>query len=184
METLHTSRLTIRSLGPDDLDAVRGVLGRAWNEETPPEDLRGWLEWLALGEIQFARLHQPPYGDRAVLWNATGELVGLVGFVPLLGPFAQLPALGAAAEGGPWLPEVGLYWAVDPPWQGKGIAAEAGGALARYGFDALHLGRILATTQADNLASQAVMRKLGMRVERNPHPTPFWMEVVGVLFQG
>jgi hypothetical protein len=25
------------------------------------------------------------------------------------------------------------------------------------------------------------MRKLGMRIERNPYPDPFWLQIVGVL---
>jgi [ribosomal protein S5]-alanine N-acetyltransferase len=179
MEVLRSERLVIRALEPADLDSVRGVLERAWHETLPEAELREWLAWIVLGEVQLARLHQPPYGDRAVIWSETGELVGLVGLVPLLGPFAQLPMLGGAAEGGRWSPEAGLYWAVDPAWQRQGIAREAGGMLARYAFSNLHLERILATTTFTNLASQAVMRKIGMRVETNPYPTPEWLQVVG-----
>ena len=51
-----------------------------------------------------------------------------------------------------------------------------------YAFGELRLWRILATTQYDNLASQAVMRKLGMTVTRNPLPEPAWMQVVGVRY--
>lgn len=36
-------------------------------------------------------------------------------------------------------------------------------------------------TEYDNLASQAVMRKLGMRLERNPLLEPRWLQVVGIL---
>ena len=40
---------------------------------------------------------------------------------------------------------------------------------------------IIATTTDDNAASIAVMRKVGMVVERNPLPEPPWFQVVGIL---
>jgi hypothetical protein len=39
----------------------------------------------------------------------------------------------------------------------------------------------VATTEHDNSASIGVMRRLGMRIARNPAPTPFFLAVVGVL---
>jgi ribosomal-protein-alanine N-acetyltransferase len=41
--------------------------------------------------------------------------------------------------------------------------------------------RVVATTTYENAASVRVMRKLGMRVERNPFPDPPWLQVVGLL---
>jgi hypothetical protein len=52
-----------------------------------------------------------------------------------------------------------------------------------YALSTLHLERVLATTTYDNAASIGVMRKLGMRIERNPLSTPEWLQVVGVLNQ-
>ncbi len=40
---------------------------------------------------------------------------------------------------------------------------------------------MIATTEFNNVASQAVMRKLGMRLERNEYNQPPWLQVVGVL---
>ncbi|HLF36431.1 MAG TPA: GNAT family N-acetyltransferase, partial [Anaerolineales bacterium] len=54
-------------------------------------------------------------------------------------------------------------------------------ALIEYAFVRLRLARIVATTTYDNTASVGVMRKLGMRVERNPLAEPPWLQVVGVL---
>ena len=50
-----------------------------------------------------------------------------------------------------------------------------------YAFTRLKLRRIVATTTYDNAASIAVMRKVGMRIERNPYPDPPWLQVVGLL---
>jgi hypothetical protein len=45
----------------------------------------------------------------------------------------------------------------------------------------LRLRRIVATTEYDNAASIAVMRKLGFRIERNPGRAPFFLQVVGIV---
>ena len=54
-------------------------------------------------------------------------------------------------------------------------------AVIDHSFAELSMARIVATTERDNLASIAVMRRLGMRVEHNPLPDPPWFQVVGWL---
>jgi RimJ/RimL family protein N-acetyltransferase len=44
----------------------------------------------------------------------------------------------------------------------------------------MRLARIVATTERDNLASQAVMRHLGMRIHENARAEPDWFQVVGI----
>jgi RimJ/RimL family protein N-acetyltransferase len=53
--------------------------------------------------------------------------------------------------------------------------------LVAYAFGRLHLQRLIATTTFDNNASMGVMRRLGMRLERNPRSEPAWFQVMGVL---
>ena len=53
--------------------------------------------------------------------------------------------------------------------------------MAEFAFKQLLLKRIIATTEYTNVASQGVMRKIGMRVTRNPLTEPGWLQVVGVL---
>ncbi len=74
-----------------------------------------------------------------------------------------------------------MFWVISEAHRNRGYAAEAGQALIDYAFKELHLGRIIATTEYDNLPSQAVMRKLGMALHRNPRPDPPWLQVVGLL---
>lgn len=140
-----------------------------------------WLQWTAAGYEQYEALHQPPYADLAIETRGDGRLIGLCGFVPSMGPFGLIPGL-ADGIGDPhrFRPEVGLYWELSPGDRGRGYATEAGAALIAYGFGALRLGRIVATTTHENLASQAVMRRLGMRIEVNPEPEPEWFQVVAV----
>jgi RimJ/RimL family protein N-acetyltransferase len=174
LPTLETERLVVRPITPGDGDAVAGVLGRSPHP--------GWVEWTASGYSQLEALRQPPYGERAVALRTTGEVVALVGVVPSMGPFDQLPGFGRAVDGAArFRPEVGLYWAVAPAHRGNGYATEAARAVIDHGFGELNLARIVATTERDNLASIAVMRRLGMRVAENPLAEPEWFQVVGWL---
>lgn len=143
---------------------------------------QSWLAWTVLSDEWHAKLHQPLYGERAVVLKATGALIGAVGLVPCLNAFEQIPELrGAGAGSGLYTPEVGLFWAMGTAHRRQGYATEAAGALIAHAFEALSLKRIVATTEYDNAESQGVMAKLGMTVRRNPLPDPPWLQVVGVL---
>jgi RimJ/RimL family protein N-acetyltransferase len=182
---LESERLTIRPLALEDVDACHRLYSEiGWNHPAESDATHRarrarWVEWSVLNYTQLAQLQQPPYGERAVI-DKTGTFVGLVGLVPLLAPFAQLPALGAATHAR-YSAEVGLFWAVSPAAQRRGYATEAARTLIAYAFGELQLSRILAGTDRDNLASAAVMRRLGMRVEHNPQPEPSWFQLVGML---
>jgi RimJ/RimL family protein N-acetyltransferase len=86
------------------------------------------------------------------LWAAeekeTGALIGRVGL--------------AYHRVWPDDPEVG--WLIDTPWQGRGLATEAGEACLRYGFDELEFERIVSICTAENASSRRVMEKLGFRL--------------------
>jgi RimJ/RimL family protein N-acetyltransferase len=156
---------------------------RRLSDEDNLQIRRNWLEWTVRNYAELDRLSQPPYGDRAVELQEGGRFVGLVGLVPLLAPFGQLPILGGL-ENAPFTAEVGLFWMISPSMQGHGLATEAARALVDFAFDILRVGRIAAGTDYVNLASIGVMRKLGMRVERNPFPNPAWFQITGILQKG
>jgi len=185
---LETERLVVRPLAADDLAEIHRSLDAAFAEGRLAQDpaalaeRREWLAWTQLSQEWFGKLHQPPYGERAVALKATGALIGAVGYVPCLMPFDQIPALrGGGPETGLYSPEFGLFWAIDAHYRRRGYASEAAGAMIAHAFRDLGLKRIVATTEYDNVESQGVMRKLGMQVLRNPRPGAPWMQVVGVL---
>jgi RimJ/RimL family protein N-acetyltransferase len=181
LPTLETARLSIRPLRMDDLTAVHAVLDSG-PERWSLADRLDWLAWSALAPGQLARLYQPPFGERAVVLRGTGQLIGLAGYVPLLMPFGQLSWFQQRGLGGAgFTAEVGLFYILQPELRRQGYTSEAAAALVEYAFAHLHLRRILATTSADNLASQGVMRRLGMTLEKNPLPEPPWLQVVGIL---
>lgn len=182
---LKTERLLIRELEAADLDDCQALfVDIAWTDPalTPEEDLaerRAWLGWSIAGYRQFARLYQPPLGERAITDGATGEFLGLVGYVPSFAPFERLASLGENPSAGSTM-ELGLFWALRTSAQGLGYASEAAGALIARAFQTMAVERIIATTEHENLASIAVMRRLGMRIDRyaGDHPG---LQVVGVL---
>ena len=186
LPTLETERLIVRPFVMDDLEAChRLYLEVGWADKNASdaknlERRRSWGEWTIRNYLELSRLTQPPYGDRVIELKNGGGFAGLVGLVPMLGPFAQLPCFGKI-EHSTFSAEVGLFWAVSPALQGRGIASEAARALIGYAFETLRLGRIMAGTEFANSASIAVMRRLGMRIERNPFPEPEWFQVVGIL---
>jgi [ribosomal protein S5]-alanine N-acetyltransferase len=190
MPPLETTRLLIRPFIMEDLQDVHQLLDIDLGEaklgtdkyETLSERAE-WLQWAALNHTQLAKLYQPPYGDRAVVLKSTGQLIGACGYVPCLMPFKQLPGFSGHLEtqtDGLYSTEFGLFYAISPAHQQKGYATEAAQALIDYAFKELKLRRVIATTTYDNPGSQGVMRKLDMRIERNPLPEPPWLQVVGV----
>ena len=180
MRELETHRLRIRSLGTGDLDAFAALMNASFDGPSDPDAYRERVTYYTLGERVLAELHQPPYGDRAIVLKETGRLIGSVGLVPCLAPFGQLPCFGGV-EGVRYSAEVGLFYAVLPDHRRRGFASEAAAAIARFAFDHLNVRRIVATAEYGNAASAAVMRRIGMTVHHNPWPTPPWFQVVGVL---
>lgn len=184
---IQTNRLIIRPFVLDDLQGIHRILdvelGEAGvsGDSQALEARRSWLEWTIAGYQQLHQLFQPPYGDRAVTLKSDGSLIGAAGYVPCLAPFSQLLSFGGFGPGQLYKPEVGLFYAIAPAYQGQGFATKAAQALVNYGFTDLKLKLIVATTNLDNQASIAVMRHLGMRIETNPYPEPEWMQVVGMI---
>ena len=183
---LESERLIIRPFVMDDLEIIHRIMDVCFDDGSHVHDAvawaarREWLQWQVLNHAQLAKLFQPPYGDRAIVLRETGALIGSIGVVPCLDVYEQLPGFGGL-QNPKATNEMGLFWAIDPAHQGKGYASEAARVLIQHLFTAHNLKRIIATTEYDNIASQAVMQKLGMRIERNPVPTPPWLQMVGVL---
>jgi RimJ/RimL family protein N-acetyltransferase len=109
------------------------------------DEAQGWIDW-----------NQRLYRDEGFgLWTltlrSTGEYVGDCGLT------VQKP------EGEREI-EVGYH--VRPDLQGKGYATEAAAACRDYAANVLGLRRLIAIIHPDNVPSQRVAEKIGLRAER------------------
>ncbi|GAA4172609.1 GNAT family N-acetyltransferase [Phytohabitans flavus] len=150
MTELRTERLLLRHWREADLDP--------WAALNADPEVRAHLggpiarEQCAASIARYeADLTSRGWGWWAVEVMASGQLVGFAGLDPV---DDGLPFGGV---------EVG--WRLARSAWGHGYATESARAVLAYGFDALELPEIVAETMAENLRSQAVMRRLGMTHE-------------------
>jgi len=137
MTIVMTERLTLRPLLPDDADAYLAIRHH-------PEVAK-WVPLPFEGVIgRFAASWE---GRRYAPWGVFlgGRLIGH-------GGLNYVPEFG----------ETEVLWALHPDAWGRGYATEVARASLDYGFGTLGLGLIFAITLPDNLASQAVMKRIGL----------------------
>lgn len=161
VELLRTDRLLLRHWGESDLAAFFDLYSR--------DDVARWLgphprRPLATREEardRLSRWHDRERGLQAPL--------GLWAMVPLAAgaqpgePVGTLPLLPLSDRDGPTgLVEVG--WHLHPGRQGQGLATEAARAVLVMAAEA-GIDQVLALTDLDNVASQRVAARLGMRDE-------------------
>ena len=93
------------------------------------------------------------FGLFAVEMRDTGELAGFVGLsIPDF-----LPEV---------MPAVEIGWRLGREFWGRGIATEAAHSALGFGFTRCGLDRVVSICQSGNDASERIMRKLGMELER------------------
>jgi RimJ/RimL family protein N-acetyltransferase len=149
-DELETPRLRLRRWRPDDLEALarwhvdpklmRHMGKPSFTREEMREDIERYeRHWAEHG-----------FGLWAAEEKESGALIGRIGL--------------AYHRVWPDDPEVG--WLVDTPWQGQGLATEAGSACLAYRFDELGADRIVSICTPENAASRRVMEKLGLRLWR------------------
>jgi RimJ/RimL family protein N-acetyltransferase len=187
-KTIETERLIIRPFVMEDLQAIHRILDQTLGDGSKVDDRaallerRSWLQWSVLSQEWLTKMGQFPYGDRAIALKSRQTVIGAAGYVPLTDVFDQIPELRSGAVPSQHrTPEVGLFWAIDPGYQRQGYASEAARGLVEHAFRHLRIKRILATTEYENIASQRVMQKVGMKLTRNPLPAPAWLQVVGMM---
>lgn len=162
---LETSRLRLRPFAPADVD----VLYAQW---TDPE-VRRYLwdgrvvrrdEVLAVVDESIAAFARHGFGFWTVAVRTAPDVVGFVG-------------LRETTDGG----DVDLYYGLEPGAWGRGFATEASVAAMRYGFDVVGLPAIHLRADGPNVASIAVMKRLGARWVRTEPTGAFGSTVVYVI---
>ena len=142
MAILQTARLTLRPLIPNDAEAYAAMRSHPEVAKWLPAPPQGWKGGDAIERFagSWEERRYAPWGI-----FLAGELIGH-------GGLNYVPEFG----------ETEVLWALHPDFWGRGYATEVAAASLDYGFETLGLGLIFAITLPDNLASQAVMKRIGL----------------------
>jgi RimJ/RimL family protein N-acetyltransferase len=144
---LTTTRLILRGFSEADIDPMQRIMAgknvlRYFPRCDPPDGER--VAKMIARIIRHWEEHG--YGLWAVQSRASGELMGRCGL-------QLIPETG----------EVEIDFLLGRPFWGQGFASEAGRASLNYGFEELALDQIVGIVHPENIASQRVLEKLGMR---------------------
>lgn len=146
---IETDRLVLRPWRDGDRDAVAVING--------DPQVHDWLGGPIPAAATFAmmnRINAAIARDGFGLWAAErwadGRLTGMIGLSRVAA--GDLP-LGPCVEVG---------WRLHPDLWGQGLASEGAWAALQWGFATGGLDEIVAFTAETDLASQAVMRRIGM----------------------
>jgi ribosomal-protein-alanine N-acetyltransferase len=188
MKTLETERLVLRPFRLEDREEIHRLV-YADPQVAPVWSSRTWT----LAEIteSFAhKLAQRPNGldFQAITLKATGELIGLLGFqLYEEGDIEEYMIFEQEASRRTYDPgffEVEITYALGYAFWHQGYATEAGKALIEHGFRELTIGRIVNSVAAENIPSVKLMKRLGLRIQRDLKPTPFtgpWKNSPGMI---
>jgi len=147
-----TSRLTLRHLEPDDLEALYALyrdpeIRRYFPDGTRTlEETKEELDWFRNGHPR-----HPELGLWATIERSTGAFLGRCGLLPWL--------IDGVAE-------VELAYMIKKERWREGFASEAARGIVQYARDALHLERLVCLITPGNDASIGVAKKGGMTFER------------------
>jgi len=145
--TIITSRLTLRPFGPIDDISLHRIVNESdimqYFPRTDPPDMERVQELI---ERQLAHWETHNLGWWAVVPHGQTELIGWNGLQYL-----------------PETDEVEVGYLLSKQFWGRGFATEGTRASLEFGFEALGLGQIIGLTHPENMASQNVLKKCGMR---------------------
>lgn len=163
MIILETPRLLLRHLVMDDLDELFALYRDPEITKYIPdaprsrEEAQEELEWHMHGHPKY-----PELGLWATIHKETGKFIGRCGLLPW------------KIDG---LQEVEVAYTIARAYWGQGLGSEAAQAILQYGFEKLNLSRLICLIDEENIASQKVAEKIGMRFEKEclDEMGPFWV---------
>jgi RimJ/RimL family protein N-acetyltransferase len=156
--SLETSRLLLRPLTLADLDELATLHAEESFWHFPFRRGLTRDETRAFIERQIESYDTYGMGLMAAIDRRSGALTGWLG----LATPHWLPEV---------LPAVEVGWRLGRRWWGRGFATEGGAASLRDGFERLGLDEIISIYDPENVASRAVMDRLGLRFQHaTTHP--------------
>ncbi len=110
------------------------------------EEAQEELEWHMHGHPR-----HPELGLWATIHKETGKFIGRCGLLPW------------DVDG---VHEVEVAYTIAEEYWGQGLASEAAQGILKYGFETLKLSRLVSLIEPENIGSQKVAEKMGMRLEK------------------
>jgi RimJ/RimL family protein N-acetyltransferase len=153
MQILETKRLILRRLVPEDLDQLFALysdseIRRYFPEGTLTyEETKEELEWFLNGHPE-----HPELGLWATIHKPTNQFIGRCGLLPW------------TIDGHE---EVEVAYLLDKSFWRQGLGTEVAQAIAQYGFEQLHLSRLICLINHENQASRKVAQNIGMSLEKD-----------------
>ena len=148
---IETERLRLRVFRADDVDALAAFYA-------DPEVMR-WMrtgkpvprEQVERGVHRYIEgFRENGFGLFAVELKESGTLIGQCGIIYLDNT-----------------PEVEVGYLLGQPYWGRGYATEAAAASRDFGFNVVGLSRLVGITRPENVPSQRVLQKIGLRYEKD-----------------
>ena len=152
MKILETKHLLLRRLLPQDLDHLFALYSDAETRRYFPEgtltyeETKEELEWFLNGHPE-----HPELGLWATIHKETNQFIGRCGLLPW------------TIDG---CTEVEVAYLLDKAYWRQGLGSEAARAIAQYGFEQLHLARLICLIDRENQASIKVAQSIGMTFEK------------------
>ena len=147
---LETTRLTLREMTIEDLDFISSMLAHPEVMQYYPkcysrEEAEAWIR------RQIDRYRSHGHGLWLASEKETREPVGQVGLAPQLVDGVEEAEVGYLIHR--------RFWR-------RGLASEAAAAVRDYAFAVLCKRRVISLIRPENVPSQGVARKIGMKAER------------------
>lgn len=161
MIILETKRLILRHQVLTDLDDLYAlycdpeIIRYIPDAPRNYQETREELEWHMNGHPKHSEL-----GLWATIYKETNQFIGRCGLLPW------------TVDGNY---EVEVAYTIRKDYWGQGLGSEAAQAILNYGFDQLHLNRLICLIDHDNQASKKVATKIGMTFEKD------WVDELGPL---
>ena len=144
---IRTERLLLRTYVPEDMETVFLMATDPGIAQHLPGSEKITRESVIAGlPKRRERWAKQGFGQLGIVLRETGKLIGYCG----------LKYLGETGE-------VEIYYGIFPQYQRKGYAVESATAVLRFGFERAGLERIVGVTQEDNVDSQRVLEKIGLK---------------------
>lgn len=145
---IETKRLILRKFNIHDYEAVFEFGSNKKVQKYTGDKMIESLEEakIIIKNVWYKDYKKYGYGRWAVIYKPENKIIGFAGL-------KYLPEFNETDIGFRFLPE---YW-------GKGLATEASKEIIKYGFEKLHLDKIIGIAVAENIGSCKVLEKIGLK---------------------